>query len=186
MLVLIRRKKDKEDLIGETWRNGWLDSVGKEESARQTDRERERDRQTDGGGAFGFQHSGSWTAQQHDVARASLTGFPPQTQTLSVVLRFNLNNNLQQPWNKVKRWSAARWAERERDSPSRPNTCGGSPGRTYGSSSASTRTTNATCAATGRWRNSDPGWKSPACLGPPQWNGNFCHLSGASTRVKAD
>lgn len=37
-----------------------------------------------GGGGVGFQHLDSWTAQQHDVARASLTGFPPQTHRRSL------------------------------------------------------------------------------------------------------
>ena len=145
--------------------------MGKKESERESER-------------VGFQHSGSWTAKRHGC-RASLTDgvSSADLQTFSVVLRFNSNNKLQQSWNKVKRWSAARWAEREQDSQSRPNTCGGNPGLTYGSNSASTRTTNATCAATGRWRNSDPGWKSPACPGPPRWNGNFSPLSAVSTTV---
>lgn len=85
---------------------------------------------------------------------------------------------------KVEAWSATwpRWAERERGSPSRPSICGGSPGRTYGSSSASTRTASATCAATAPWRSCAPAWGSRACPGPPRRNGNP-PLRGGSHRI---
>lgn len=179
MLDLIGVKKErmeKEDPIGEKWRNGRFDGGGREE------RYRERDRGCGGGRVSAPRLVDSTTAR----CGASLTDgvSSSDSQTLSVVLRCNSNNNLQQSWNKVKRWSVARWADRERDSPSHPNTCGGNPGRTSGSNSASTRTTNATCAATGRWRNSDPGWESPACRGPPQPNGNISPLSDVLTRDK--
>lgn len=106
MFDLIGRKKEKEDLIGETWRNGRLDGVGKKESVRQRewgrDRERQTDRQTDGGGGrvSALRLVDSRTAR----CRASLTDgvSSSDSQTLSVVLRFNLNNNLQQSWNSQK------------------------------------------------------------------------------------
>lgn len=64
---------------------------------------KDRERATGGGGGgVGFQHPDSWTAQQHDVARASLTGFPPQTHrrslSFSAVIQTTTSNSREIKW----------------------------------------------------------------------------------------
>lgn len=112
-----------------------------------------------------------WLATLHRVPNCP----PGHTSTTSDCSCYNSTRlSLNRPvWPTT--WSAARWAEKERVWPSRPNTCGANPGRTSALSSASTRTLSATCTATGHWRSCDPAWRGPACPGPPRSNGNlFC------------
>lgn len=89
------------------WRNmkKWAIRRCGQERERETERvrERQRDRPTDrrgGGQVSALRLVDSRTAR----CRASLTDgvSSSDSQTLSVVLRFNLNNNLQQSWNSQK------------------------------------------------------------------------------------